>query len=114
MLVCVGPRIQLLLSPDKGLTFREGRVLARDGGVCDTIETGGVFRTYYCREGIRSATGVDKGSFNPDPGTRLSGSGADLGSPSIVQLRDGMYLMFYASGRIDPGEDELSPGSAPP
>jgi len=108
MLVNDGPDIHLLVSSDGGLTFTgSSRAPLARGGVCDTFAFRGLYRTFYCADGIRSAAGADAGRLTPEPGARLEADGGcDLGSPSLVRLPDGSYLMFFAAGRIEPRGDE--------
>lgn len=104
MFVSEGTQLLLAISTDGGLTFQQDENFSWDkGGVCDTIKMGGVFRTYFCGQGgILSATGAETGKLIQETGVRLESENDQIiCDPSVVQLPDGSYLMFYKTQKAN-------------
>lgn len=98
MFLSEGQKLILAISTDSGVTFKKDDSFAwNKGGVCDTIKIGDVYRTFYCGEGgINSATGAETGKLTGEDEVRLpSEQGQITCDPSVIQLPDGTYLMFY-------------------
>jgi hypothetical protein len=91
--------MDLLISHDNGNSFaKDENFTWTKGGVSDTIKIGSQYYTYFCGTGIQSATGADQGQLTQEPGSRIDAKdemGKILCDPSVIQLPDGSYLMFY-------------------
>lgn len=98
MFVSEGTNLILAISSDGGKTFTKDASFSwNKGGVCDTLKMDEVYRTFYCGQGgIKSATGADVGELLEEAGTRIKGEAGEIVcDPTIIQLPDGSYLMFY-------------------
>lgn len=96
MFVSKGKNMDLAISSDGGLTFSKQSDFSWDkGGVSSTFNFSGIFRTYYCGNGIQSATGGETGKLTSESGLRVQESGKVTCDPSVIQLPDNSYLMFY-------------------
>lgn len=96
MFASKGKGLDLAISTDGGLTFKKDIGLAwSQGGVSDTFNYSGTYRTYVCGQGIQSATGADSGKLTLESGTRLEEQGKITCDPSVIQLPDKTYMMFY-------------------
>lgn len=105
MLISRGPSLWLLVSDNNGETFTMQKDFSwNQGGVSDTVKMKGIYRTYYGNKGkIFSATGADKGKLTTEPGIRVQAKGDfQLSSPSIIQLPDGTYRMYYVFHKFNP------------
>lgn len=101
MFVSKGQSLDLLISADSGLKFtKQDDFIWDKGGVSDTFNFNGTYRTFYCGQGIQSATGADKGKLVSEDGTRLGEENKIVCDPSVIQLPDGTYLMFYKTQDI--------------
>ncbi len=97
MLISQGRELKLFVSENGVTDYKEIDNFSWDeGGVCSTTKIGNDYITYYCGEGISWATGADKGKLTKG-GIALDnrGSGNIICDPSVIQLSDGSYLMFY-------------------
>lgn len=113
MFVSQGRAMQLLTSTD-GLTFAPDSSFSWNrGAVSDTAVFGSTYRTYYCGEGIQSATGADTGILQPEAGVRIQAKEKITCDPSVVPLADGTYLIFYktqaAPSMAQPGGQPSQP-----
>ncbi|OIP96700.1 hypothetical protein AUK40_04595 [Candidatus Wirthbacteria bacterium CG2_30_54_11] len=101
----------LASSTDGGKTFvRDPNFSWSNGGVCDTWNYHGELRTYYCGQGIQYATGAGEGKLTAQTGTPASASpqGCD---PSVIELPDGTYRMFYKQMLASGQPQNQMPGS---
>lgn len=97
-----GKGLDLAISTDGGLTFKKDTGLAwSQGGVSDTFNYNGTYRTYVCGQGIQSATGGDTGKLTLESGMRLEEQGKITCDPSVIQLPDKTYLMFYKTQEMN-------------
>ena len=96
LLVSRGTNLDLAISND-GLSFTKQVDFSwNKGAISDTFNFAGTFRTFYCGQGgIGSATGADSGKLTPEPGVRIQEQNKVVCDPSIIQLPDSSYLMFY-------------------
>ncbi len=111
MFISKGQDLVLAISTDNGLTFQEDKSFSwNEGGVCDTIKMDGLYRTYFCGQGgIGSAVGAENGKLTVEQGTRIeSGAGQIVCDPSVVQLSDNTYLMFYKTQKPNQQGDQPS------
>lgn len=97
MLISNGQNLILAISQDGGLSFTKQENFSwSKGGVSDTIKIGDNYNTYYCAAGIEYATEVDSEKL-----TAVSvvipkdSSNQIVCDPSVIQLPDKNYLMFY-------------------
>lgn len=96
MFVSQGTGMDLLVSSDGDQSFtKDENFLWSKGGVSDTIEIGGIYRTYFCGNGIQSATGGDTGHLTEESGSRITETSKIVCDPSVIELPDESYLMFY-------------------
>ncbi|MFH1508837.1 MAG: sialidase family protein [bacterium] len=98
MLVSQERNLELLVSTDEGETFEEVKNFTwSKGGVSDTIEIDGEYYTHYCDAGISRATGADEGTLTEEKIGALDdgGQGNIICDPSIIQLPDESYVMYY-------------------
>lgn len=98
MFISIGQNLILAISTDGGITFAKDENFSwNKGGVCDTIKIGDVYRTYFCGQGgILSAVGAEIGKLIVEEGTRIENNNNQIiCDPSIIQLQNGTYLMFY-------------------
>jgi len=114
MFISRGRNLDLLISADNGITFQKQPGFSWDkGGVVDTFNFSGIFRTYYCGQGIQSAIGAEKGKLTIEPGTRIAQEGEMIVcDPSVIQLPDDSYLMFYKVQKNLPQQNQ-GPGQGP-
>lgn len=98
MLVTKGSSIDLSISTDGGITFKkvDGFVWSK-GGVVDTFKFDNTYRTFYCgQKGIESATGAELGNLTMENIISIpTGSFKGICDPSVIQLLDSSYMMFY-------------------
>ena len=97
MFVSKGMALDLAVSSDNGATFTKQNDFSwNEGGVPGTFNFNGIFRTYFCgRGGIGSATGAETGQLTAEPGVRIAESNKIVCDPSVIQLPDNTYMMFY-------------------
>ena len=113
MFVSKGKKMDLLISGD-GLSFQKKADFDwNKGSVSDTFNFNGTFRTFYCGEGIQSAAGGDAGRLTSEEGARVSEEGKIVCDPTVIQLPDGSYLMFYKVQKNMPQENQ-GPENQPP
>ncbi len=107
MFVSQGSKLVRATSTD-GLTFTEDATFIwNNGAVCSTfLFPGGIFRTYYCQSGIKSATSTDGYNLSIESGTRIQqGNNEFVGDPTIVHL-DSIYIMYYKTCPLSSGFNE--------
>lgn len=115
MFISKGQSLILAVSTDGGINFQENKSFSwNEGGVCDTIKMGGIYRTYFCGQGgIGSALGAENGKLTIEQGARIeSDANQIVCDPSVVQLNDGTYLMFYKTQKPNQQSDQ-PPGNQP-
>lgn len=96
-------------TPSFEITVESG-IRLQDAGVSFVIKlSDGRYRMYYCGGGIVSAISSDGLSFTKETGTRLAAVGP-LGNdesvvcdPSVIQLTDGRFRMYYKGGTSGSG-----------
>lgn len=122
MLISKGQELILAISTDKGKNFQKDADFSwNQGGVPDTFKFPDAYRTFYCGEGIHSATGADAGKLTVEAGIRITADeGKIVCDPSVIQLSDGTYLMFYKTQETPVGQgpagqspEELPSGRPP-
>lgn len=118
MLISKGQNLELLISTDKGIIFtKQADFSWNKGGVCDTFNFDGLYRTFYCGEGLKSATGANQGKLTTESGTRIETENKIICDPSVVQLSDNSYIMFYkvqdATQKTQQPGKEMNPGQSP-
>lgn len=110
MFISRGKEMDLLTSAD-GLKFTKQEGFSwNQGAVSDTFNFNGTFRTYFCGQGIQSATGADQGNLTAEDGARILEDNKIVCDPSVIQLPDNSYLMFYKTQEITQNQ----PGQKPP
>lgn len=97
MFVSKGTALDLAISTDNGLTFTKQNDFSwNNGGVPSTADINGTLRTYYCGQGgIASATGAETGKLSAEAGVRIAESNKIVCDPSVIELPDKTFLMFY-------------------
>ena len=97
LFVSKGMALDLAISTDDGTTFtKQNDFLWNSGGVSGTADISGTLRTYYCGQGgIASATGAETGKLTAEPGTRVEEQNKIVCDPSVIELPDNTFLMFY-------------------
>ncbi len=97
LFVSHGTSLDLAISSDNGITFTKQNDFSwNNGGVSSTDDISGTLRTYYCGQGgIGSAIGADTGKLTAEAGIRVAESNKIVCDPSVIQLPDGTYMMFY-------------------
>ena|SRR3990167_795055 len=118
MLVSKGTNLDLVVSQDNGVSFtKQSNFSWTEGGVTDTFNFNNTFRTYACGQGgITSATGLDKKKLSKEEGVRIAEETGKkiVCDPSVIQLPDKSYLMFYKTQEItqqqNQGTQQFSPG----
>lgn len=119
LLASKGMGLDLAISTDKGVTFQKDSGFSwSKGGVSDTFNYGGTYRTYVCDQAIKSATGGDKGSLILESGARIEEKDKAVCDPSVIQLPDQTYLMFYkvqemSQNQITPPSDQSDNQNTP-
>lgn len=112
MLVSKGRGLDLLISTDSGITFKKEEGFSWDkGGVCDTFNFNDTYRTFYCGMGIESALGAEQGKLTQEQGRRIEEQGKITCDPSVIQLPDASYLMFY---KVQEAQQQKEPTSTMP
>jgi len=112
--------VRMLVSQEKDLTLAIEKTLNDEfikdddfswnqGGVSDTIEIGDAYYTYYCQSGISVATGADKGKLEFLQTVLEEDEGKIYCDPSVVELSDGSYLMFYKVQNISSQDKNNQP-----
>jgi len=116
MFVSKGTGLDLTISADDGLTFTKQDNFSWDqGGVSSTVNFNGTYRTYFCGQGgIASATGAETGKLTAENGTRITSNGQIVCDPTVVQLPDNTYMMFYKVQEITQNNGPNVPPSPPP
>ncbi len=95
--------MRLLVSDDNGETFTEDASFRwQGGGVSDTIQINDQYYTHFCDNGISRATGADTSEFGDVERQVISQGIGDtiICDPSIIQLPDQSYLMYYKSQEL--------------
>lgn len=97
MFISKGTGLDLAVSNDDGVTFQKQNDFSwNNGGVSGTADINGTLRTYYCgKGGIASATGAETGKLTAETGTRIEEPNKIVCDPSVINLPDGSFLMFY-------------------
>lgn len=97
LFISKGTDLDLAVSNDNGATFqRQNDFSWNNGGVSGTADISGTLRTYYCGQGgIDSATGAETGKLTAESGVRVAESGKIVCDPSVIELPDKTFLMFY-------------------
>lgn len=97
LFVSKGTNLDLAISNDNGITFTKQNDFSwNNGGVSGTADISGTLRTYYCGQGgIGSATGADTGKLTVESGVRVEESNKIVCDPSVIQLLDNTFMMFY-------------------
>ncbi|MEK7142796.1 MAG: hypothetical protein AAB785_01170, partial [Patescibacteria group bacterium] len=97
LFISKGTALDLAISSDNGVTFQKQNDFSwNEGGVPSTFNFNGTFRTYFCgKGGIGSATGADTGKLTVESGVRVEESNKIVCDPSVIQLPDNTYMMFY-------------------
>lgn len=109
-----GKGLDLAISTDGGLTFKKEPSLTwSKGGVSDTFNFNGTYRTYVCSQGIESATGANTGKLTMEQGTRIEEQGKITCDPSVIQLPDKTYLMFYKTQAMPSQQNQPGSQSGP-
>ncbi len=96
MYLAKGPDLIATVSSD-GNTFKFLQNIRQNGSVTKTVPVGdNMFRQYFCRDGISSATSSDGLNWTYDPGVRISQDSRSetICDPSPVKTDDG-WLMIY-------------------
>jgi hypothetical protein len=107
MFVSKGTTLVRATSSD-GLTFTEDPTFIwNNGAVCSTfLFPGGIFRTYYCGGGIKSATSTDGYNLSVESGIRIQpGANESVCDPTMVHLGS-TYIMYYKSAPTTSGFGE--------
>lgn len=98
MFVSNGKGLDLVTSQDGGVTFTKDKNFSwNEGGISDTFNYDGTYRTYYCGQGggISTATGANIGKLTKEQSSVVDEQGKTTCDPSVIQLPDKTYLMFY-------------------
>lgn len=97
LFISKGTNLDLAISNDNGLTFTKQNDFSwNEGGVPSTFNFNGTLRTYFCgKGGIGSAIGADTGKLAVESGVRVEESNKIVCDPSVIQLPDNTYMMFY-------------------
>jgi len=97
LFISKGTNLDLAISSDGGIIFTKQNDFSwSEGGVPSTFNFNGTFRTYFCgKGGIGSATGADTGKLTVESGVRVEESNKIVCDPSVIQLPDNTYMMFY-------------------
>lgn len=97
LFVSKGTNLDLAISSDGGIIFtKQNNFSWSEGGVPNTFNFNGTFRTYFCgKGGIGSATGADIGKLIVESGVRMEESNKIVCDPSVIQLPDNTFMMFY-------------------
>lgn len=106
-----GPE-NVALTSDDGRTFSVFKTIRPDGSVSNTVPIGeGVYRQYFCRNGISSATSTDGLNFADETGLRIDAKGRNeiICDPAPLKVGDG-WLMFYKVGPLPQRRPQPGPG----
>lgn len=102
MLASQGRR-QIRATSDDGLTFTYQNTLDMGGSVSSTFPIGGTLQTFYCADnGIAMAATADGVTWGQGQTVLTAASGQFLCDPTVVQLKDGSYRLFYKVFKGDP------------
>jgi len=82
------------------------------GAVSDTAIINGTYRTFYCGEGIQSATGANTGTLKAESGVRVLAPEKITCDPSLITQADGSYRLFYKT-QAAPSMAQPGPGNQP-
>jgi len=95
MYLSQGPRDVAVSSLD-GMTFTPEKTIRENGSVSNTVPIGpGIYRQYYCNQGIKSATSSDGLTWQDEAGTRVPVSSDKIQcDPAPVQLGAGWLMVF--------------------
>lgn len=101
MFASEGATLHRATSAEPNGTFVEDAAFKwNEGGVCSTTLISGVYRMYFCSNPMN---GIGVATYDPatgalsDPQLALANphGGGVICDPSVIQLADGTYLMFY-------------------
>lgn len=106
MYISEGPR-DVALSSEDGMAFTPEKTIRENGSVSNTVPVGrGIFRQFYCGQGIKSATSSDGLTWQDEPGTRVPVNPDRIQcDPAPVQLDTG-WLMVFKEGPMQ----QMRPG----
>lgn len=99
ILASQGRKLVMYISHDGGNSFgSQINTGWSNGAVSDTVRFTNTYRTYTCAgKSINSATGANQGRIRAEAGSRVTINPGTryICAPSVVQLSNGTYLMFY-------------------